>query len=58
MGKKVLAMLIGDTNSFEVVFMLVVLVILKGGVKQKVAPCLEGGGGGHKKFRTCNFPNL
>ena len=23
---------------------------------QKILPCLEGGDGGHKEFRICNFP--
>ena len=30
----------------------------KGGEAQKVLPCLEGGGGGYKKFRTRDFPIL
>ena len=61
----------GGTNSFEVVLTQELEVFShrhsdRGGLKkfppfkrgdtQTVVPCL--GGGGHKKFRTCDFPIL
>ena len=63
-------MLKGDTKSFEVLIIweLEVLAIQLGGTTSfhplkrgragKVLPCLEGGGGGRKKFWIHNFPIL
>ena len=60
--EKVSAMLkraVGGTTSFEVVITqeIEVSAILNGGAQKKL-PLFQGGGGGRKKFLTCDFPIL
>ena len=59
MAEKVLAMLKGGAKSVEVLSQELEVLARLMGVGQKVLPCLEWwGGGGRKKFRTCDFPIL